>query len=179
MKQTRYLVVILLAMLLVAFSGCSSKKVKDGDGVGGTPGITDAAGRNDGTGVDGQGINGDGDGTGGNSGGAFPQQRVVYFDYDKDEIRGDARGILEAHAAYLTSRPANIRLEGHADERGSREYNLALGESRAEAVKRTLSILGVPESQMNTLTYGEEQPIDPGHNETSWQLNRRVEIIYP
>lgn len=179
MKQTRYLVVVLLAMLLVAFSGCSSKKVKDGDGLGGTPGISDAAGRNDGTGgIDGQGINGDGSG-GGSGGGAMPQQRVIYFDYDQSEIRGDARGVLEAHAAYLTSRPASIRLEGHADERGSREYNMALGERRAEAVKRTLSILGVPESQMNTLSYGEEQPIDPGHNETSWQLNRRVEIIYP
>ena len=107
-----------------------------------------------------------------------PTERVIYFDFDRSEIRPDARAVLEQHAAFLNGRSTNIRLEGHADERGSREYNLALGERRADSVKRTLTILGVPDSLMTTLSYGEERPMDKGHNETAWQMNRRVEIIY-
>jgi len=112
--------------------------------------------------------------------GAIPSERVVYFDYDSDLIRSEARTLLEAHAAYLSANPnVKIRLEGHADERGSREYNLALGERRAEAVKRMLNILGTYDGQLETLSYGEENPISWDHNERSWQLNRRVEFIYP
>ena len=125
---------------------------------------------------------GAGDASGANIGigTAIPNERVIYFDYDSDLIRSESRALLEAHAAYLSAHPnVNIRLEGHADERGSREYNLALGERRAEAVKRMLNILGTYDGQLETLSYGEENPIAWEHGEESWQLNRRVEFIYP
>jgi peptidoglycan-associated lipoprotein len=109
----------------------------------------------------------------------IPQSRVVYFDFDVSDVRQDQRQILEANAAYLAkNQQLKVRLEGHADERGSREYNLALGERRAQAVKRYLSMMGVQEIQMNTLSYGEEKPAIEGHDESAWKLNRRVEIIY-
>jgi len=110
----------------------------------------------------------------------IPNERVIYFDFDSDLIRSEARAVLEAHAAYLSAHSnVRIRLEGHADERGSREYNLALGERRAEAVKRMLNILGTYDEQLETLSYGEENPVAWEHSEESWQMNRRVEFIYP
>ncbi len=114
------------------------------------------------------------------SGSGIPRKRIIYFSYDRSEIGPKYRTILEAHAAYLNKNPdASVRLEGHADERGSREYNLALGERRAEVTKDTLMGLGVFENQLNTLSYGEERPTTSGHNEKSWWRNRRVEIVYP
>lgn len=108
-----------------------------------------------------------------------PTERVIYFDFDRYSIRGDARPVIEAHASFLASHSnVPIRLEGHADERGSREYNLALGEKRANSVRDALTLLGVNPQQLTTLSYGEERPIDPSHNEISWQLNRRVELVY-
>lgn len=109
----------------------------------------------------------------------IPQHRIVYFDFDVGDVRQDQRQILDVNAEYLKkNQQLKVRLEGHADERGSREYNLALGERRAQSVKRYLSMMGVQESQMNTLSYGEEKPVSEGHDESSWQRNRRVEIIY-
>ncbi len=110
----------------------------------------------------------------------IPAERIIYFDFDKSDIRFNDRLILEQHAAYLAANPQiAVRLEGHADERGSREYNLALGEHRALATKRVLNILGVDNYRITTLSYGEEMPLEYGHAEMSWQRNRRVEIIYP
>lgn len=109
----------------------------------------------------------------------IPQSRVVYFDFDVSDVRQDQRQILETNATYLAkNQQLKVRLEGHADERGSREYNLALGERRAQSVKRYLSMMGVQEIQINTLSYGEEKPASEGHDESAWKLNRRVEIIY-
>lgn len=118
---------------------------------------------------------------GSNPNAAFiPVERIIYFDFDSSQLRPEAEALLQAHAAYLAANPTMIvRLEGHADERGSREYNLALGERRAQAAKRMLVILGVAERQMTLLSYGEEMPLSLGHNESSWQQNRRVEIVYP
>jgi len=108
-----------------------------------------------------------------------PSERIIYFGYDMSNIKSNARTILEQHAAYLTQNPEiYVRLEGHADERGSREYNLALGERRAETAKNTLIMLGVFETQVTTLSYGEERPQTFEHNEQSWQQNRRVELVY-
>jgi peptidoglycan-associated lipoprotein len=108
-----------------------------------------------------------------------PSERIIYFDYDMSNIKSNARAILEQHATYLTQNPEiYVRLEGHADERGSREYNLALGERRAETAKNTLIMLGVFETQVTTLSYGEERPQAFGHDEQSWQQNRRVELVY-
>lgn len=107
------------------------------------------------------------------------QERVIYFEYDRSEIQEQYRAVIEAHATYLSQNPqTTVTLEGHADERGSREYNLALGERRAMAVERQLSVLGVSASQIRTVSYGEERPISAGHDDSSWSLNRRVEIIY-
>ena len=106
-------------------------------------------------------------------------QRVVYFNYDSSEVRDEDLSVVEAHARYLINTPsAGILLEGHADERGSREYNVALGERRALAVTEIMQLLGVPASQIRTVSYGEERPAVEGSNETSWQRNRRVELVY-
>lgn len=107
------------------------------------------------------------------------QKRVIYFDFDKSEIKQKYRDIIEAHATYLSKHPkVTVTLEGNTDERGSREYNLALGERRAVAVEQQLTLLGVPASQIRTVSYGEERPVDPGHNEAAWSKNRRVVIVY-
>lgn len=105
--------------------------------------------------------------------------RIIYFEYNSNEISSEYRTTIEAHAAYLSQNPSTtITLEGHADERGSREYNLALGESRALAVKQQMLILGASSSQIRLVSYGEERPAVDGHDEASWQQNRRVEILY-
>jgi len=106
-------------------------------------------------------------------------KKVIYFDYDSSEILDEYRGIIEAHAAYLAAQPgASVDLEGHTDERGSREYNLALGERRALTVGRMMVLLGATDGQIRTVSYGEEQPAAEGDDESAWRLNRRVEIVY-
>ncbi|CBL46867.1 Bacterial outer membrane protein, OmpA [gamma proteobacterium HdN1] len=106
-------------------------------------------------------------------------QRVVYFDFDKSAVRADAYEILQAHAQYLSSHAgARIRIEGHADERGTREYNMALGERRAKAVQSFLNANGAGAGQLEVVSYGEENPIALGHDEASWAQNRRSELVY-
>lgn len=106
-------------------------------------------------------------------------QRVVYFDFDKSAIRADAYETLQAHAQYLANHQgATIRLEGHADERGTREYNMALGERRAKAVVSFLTANGAAGSQFEVVSYGEEKPLADGHEEGSWAQNRRAELVY-
>ena len=105
--------------------------------------------------------------------------RVVYFEFDRADVRAEDRPVIEAHAQYLADNPAaQVALEGHADERGTREYNAALGERRAKAVRSLMSFQGASAQQMRTVSWGEERPIDRGHDETAWSTNRRVEIIY-
>lgn len=105
---------------------------------------------------------------------------IVYFDYDSSQIRSEFLPLLAAHARYANRfRTASIRLEGHSDERGSREYNIALGERRARAVLGALQLQGVPAAQLDTVSYGEERPAVSGSSEASWSRNRRVEITYP
>ena len=107
------------------------------------------------------------------------QQRVVYFDFDKSEIKDQSKPILKAHAEYLASHPdVHVALEGNTDERGTREYNMALGERRAKAVYQYLTLLGVCPSQLKTISYGEERPAVLGHEESAWSKNRRVELDY-
>jgi peptidoglycan-associated lipoprotein len=104
---------------------------------------------------------------------------VIYFDFDSSEVHPDDRVVVEAHAQHLAG-DANMEvvLEGHADERGSREYNVALGERRAIGVRDMLRLLGVGDHQVRTLSYGEERPSAIGHEEESWSRNRRVEFGY-
>ncbi len=105
--------------------------------------------------------------------------RVIYFEYDSSEIQAQYRPTVEAHAAFLARNPGiSVTLEGHADERGSREYNLALGERRAESVKQQMIVLGATASQIRVVSYGEERPAVDGHDEASWGQNRRVEFVY-
>ncbi len=105
--------------------------------------------------------------------------RVIYFDYDSSEVKAEYREAVEAHAAYLSRHPDTIvTLEGHTDERGSREYNLALGERRAIAVRRQMVLLGASAGQIRTVSYGEERPQAEGHDEQAYAQNRRVEIKY-
>ena len=107
-------------------------------------------------------------------------QRTIYFEYDSAEVSAEGREILAAHAAYLAANPGvSLVLEGHGDERGSREYNIALGERRAMAVRTLMLFLGALEDQLQTVSYGEEKPVALGHDEGAWRLNRRVELIYP
>jgi peptidoglycan-associated lipoprotein len=104
---------------------------------------------------------------------------IIYFDYDRAEIKPEFVPIVTAHAKYLNANAANkVRLEGHSDERGSREYNIGLGERRAQAVRRALMLQGVTEAQITTVSYGEERPAQTGSDEESWRLNRRVELVY-
>jgi peptidoglycan-associated lipoprotein len=106
-------------------------------------------------------------------------KRSVYFDYDSNAVKDEYRGLVQDHSRYMTNkRDSSIRIEGNADERGSREYNLALGQRRAEAVKRVMTVLGVPDNRIETVSYGEEKPKAPGHDEASWAENRRADIRY-
>lgn len=101
---------------------------------------------------------------------------VFYFDFDQATVREDSRAALDAQAARLRGTSAKVRLEGHADERGTREYNLALGERRAKAIANYLSVQGVDAASMEVVSYGEEKPVTEGHDEDSWAKNRRVEL---
>jgi peptidoglycan-associated lipoprotein len=105
--------------------------------------------------------------------------RVVYFDYDSDTVRTEDQETLQAHAAYLGKHPnVTVRLEGHTDERGSREYNLALGERRALSVRQILMLQGASIDQFQVTSFGEERPAEEGSNDYAWSQNRRVEIKY-
>lgn len=106
-------------------------------------------------------------------------KRRLMFDYDSAAIRDEYRSVLEAHARFMNgNKEAKAILQGHADERGSREYNLALGQRRAESVLKALNLLGVPEQQMEAVSFGEEKPVAEGHDEAAWQQNRRAEVLY-
>ncbi len=102
--------------------------------------------------------------------------QTVYFDFDKANIRADARPVLRSNGDQLRTSGAAVRLEGNTDERGSEEYNLALGERRAMSVKQYLENLGVPASQMRTVSFGEAKPAVAGHSEEAWRYNRRVDF---
>ena len=106
-------------------------------------------------------------------------KRSIYFDYDKDEVKPEYSPLVEAHAKYLKEHAdAKVILQGSTDERGSREYNLALGQRRAVAVKKMMNVLGVNDRQIETVSYGEEKPKASGHDEASWSQNRRADIVY-
>lgn len=105
--------------------------------------------------------------------------RVIYFDYDQSEVRSDYTDVLVAHGRNLAGNPRlSLRLEGHGDERGSREYNIGLGERRAQAVRRLLLLQGAAPEQLATVSFGEERPAVLGSNEEAWSMNRRVELVY-
>jgi peptidoglycan-associated lipoprotein len=105
--------------------------------------------------------------------------RIIYFDYDSYVIKPEFQSLIEAHARFLKANSGRrVNLEGHTDDRGGREYNLALGQRRAEAVRRALGLLGTPDTQVEAVSFGKEKPAVPGNDESAWSRNRRVEIVY-
>jgi peptidoglycan-associated lipoprotein len=105
--------------------------------------------------------------------------RVIYFDYDSAKVNDDSLALLETHGNFIAANGnVFVRLEGHADERGSREYNIALGDRRAQSVRRILLFQGASSDQIETISYGEERPAVLGHDESAWSRNRRVELVY-
>lgn len=105
--------------------------------------------------------------------------RVVYFDFDSYALRPEFGALIESHAKFINAnRQRHVNLEGHTDERGGREYNLALGQKRAEAVRRALAVSGVSDSQMEAVSFGKEKPAAQGSDEEAWAKNRRVELTY-
>ena len=180
MKRTLFTLSLLGALLL---AGCASTPTEDE--AGGAP-ISDTYGGAGGGGADGSGASTMGAaGAGAWAGSPLDNPdsplstRVVYFEYDSSEIRNEFRPVLRAHAEYLAANPAqSLILEGHADERGSREYNIALGERRADAVERVMVAEGAAPGQLSVVSYGEERPSSLGTGEEAMSLNRRVEILY-
>ena len=107
------------------------------------------------------------------------RNRVVFFDLDQDALKPEFQAAMSCHAKYLRDRPsARLRLEGNADERGSREYNLSLGQKRADAVRKSMQLLGVKEEQIESVSLGKEKPAVEGHDESAWSKNRRAHILY-
>ena len=178
---------------VLALAGCSSDEEKDAsltDGsLNGANGIGDAStsGLNGGSSFGGSGLNGGRYGARGANG--LPPEfsdpnnplskRTIYFMLDSSQVQQDFIPVIAAHARYLLANPSqHIVLEGNGDERGSREYNIALGEQRAKSVAGMLKAQGVSENQLSVVSYGEEKPVAMGHDESSWELNRRVELAY-
>lgn len=159
-----------LAAAVVLAAGCSSTSTTTDGGAD----VSDAA-----SGAQTQGVDGSGVQAGTSYADVARLRTTFYFDFDQSVVRQEGFADLEGHALYLANNPsAKVRLEGHADERGTREYNIALGESRANSVARLLIVNGASNGQIETISYGEEKPSMLGHTESEWSLNRRVELSY-
>ncbi len=140
-----------------------------------------AAGAGDGASASTTPLGSDAGGMGGPGGDASGPlaRRVIYFDFDKSDIKPEFADIISSQARNLTSHPnLKLRLEGNTDNRGTREYNIGLGERRSQAVRRALMLQGVSESQLTTVSYGAERPAVEGEDESAWAKNRRVELVY-
>lgn len=176
--------ILALSLISALLTACSSTG-KGGPGASATPGAPDASTDSYSSGALTSEEMGYGPGGGVSSADPLndPQsplsKRVIYFLFDSSEVRPEYVPVVSAHAAYIASRPGTRAvLEGHADERGSREYNIALGEQRAVAVARMLKMQGVTDGHVEIVSYGEEKPASFGHSDTDWEQNRRVEFVY-
>ena len=175
MQMKKLLQSLAIALPMLTLAACSS--TSDSDAMGG---------------ADDSYLNGGGAQTGGMNGGAMSaeeqmrqqyealrRENVIYFEFDQDEVSGHYAQVLEAHANYLRSNPSvSILVEGHADERGTPEYNIALGERRAKAVTSYLQSLGVSGAQLAIVSYGEEKPVDASHTDSAFSKNRRAVLVY-
>ena len=158
----RLLEVLLISFVVLGLAACSGIKKK---------GEEDAAG-GDGSSSSEMPLSGD-DAQG------MLSKRVIYFEFDSSVVQQEYKEVLAAHAENVAAHPdISIVLEGHADERGTREYNIALGERRAKAVQQLLTVQGVAQKQLQVISFGEERPVALGHDESAWSLNRRVELLY-
>lgn len=179
---------ILAAFVALMVVGCSSTPpageggapIDDKTGAGATTG-SGASTTGTGTG----GVTGAQSGTGTGATGAAAlrtgvlARRSVYFDFDSFVVKDEFKPVIEAHARYLQqNRGAHMTIQGNTDERGSREYNIALGQKRAEAVKRMMTLLGAQDQQIETVSFGKEKPKAQGHDESSWAENRRDDMVY-
>lgn len=178
----RIIVIACLVAGAALFGGCAKKATTvepptagtQVGGAGSTAGAGGASTSGSALGSD-SGANGIG-GSGGMAGGIGS---VIYFDFDKSDIKPEYQDIVSAAARNLTSHPnLKLKLEGNTDERGTREYNIGLGERRAQAVKRALMLEGVAESQLTTVSFGAERPAKEGDDESAWAQNRRVNLVY-
>jgi peptidoglycan-associated lipoprotein len=189
MKLNKIVWVLILAISALFLSACGDEE-KDASLTDGTQnatsGINDAAtnGFNGNSGMNGSGMSGDGDyastlGPEFNDPNNPLSKRTIYFMLDSSEVMPDFIPVIAAHAQYLVANPGQkITLEGNTDERGSPEYNIALGEQRAKSVASMMKVQGVSENQLNVVSYGEEKPAAFGSDESAWEKNRRVEIAY-
>lgn len=173
-----------VALSIVVIAGCSSTGgTQNGESYSGQQGTgtgtgTGGAGTS-GTGTGGQYGTGTNGGVGQQADSRIPDVRTIYFEFDRDTIKSEYESVVIAHARYLRANSnAQVVLKGHTDERGTREYNLALGERRANAVERFLRVQGVSASQMSVVSYGEERPATRGQGESAYAKNRRVEFSY-
>jgi len=172
----RKILIILMVAAALSSAGCKSNKPKPGPSSQTEVGGADSAGA--GSDAANAGNVGSDDETAGPQGGLLAK-RIIYFDFDSSDIKGEGTDVVAAHAKYLASHAGTrVRLEGNTDARGSREYNIGLGERRAQAVRRALLLQGATESQLATVSYGAERPAVAGNDEAAWSKNRRVEIVY-
>lgn len=176
---SRSLTLGVLAAAALALAGCGSRVKLDDQASGPAPitsvSPTDGAGA--GTGVASSNVAPVVVAPNANDAAASNIARVVYFDFDSFLVKEEFRPVIEAHARRMgTARDTRIVIEGHTDERGGREYNLALGQKRAEAVQRSLTLLGVPAERIEAVSFGEERPAANGSDESVWSQNRRAEI---
>ncbi|MBZ9556838.1 MULTISPECIES: peptidoglycan-associated lipoprotein Pal [Modicisalibacter] len=179
MKFKPYAKGLAVAVSLAVMAGCSSSGGTQDGSMNGTGGGTAGGMGAGGQGVSGGQVSGTQMGGGQQQQAGIPDVRTIYFDYDKDTIRPEFESVLNSNAQYLRSHPnANVVLQGHTDERGTREYNLGLGERRAQSVERFLTVQGVSPSQIDVVSYGEERPAVEGHNEQAYAKNRRVILDY-
>jgi peptidoglycan-associated lipoprotein len=176
--------IVLIAILATAASaGCSSKKPRPQplntsatSGQSGDASSTSGVGNSSAFGADGA-AGSDTDSAG--PSGEQLKNRTIYFEFDSSDIKSDYNEMITAHGRYLAANPSkHVRIEGNTDERGSREYNIGLGERRAQAVRRALMLQGATEAQITTVSYGEERPAVTGHSEDAWARNRRANIAY-
>ncbi|TAN51487.1 MAG: peptidoglycan-associated lipoprotein Pal [Methylococcaceae bacterium] len=177
------------AIMALALAGCSSTGDKQDAGAAGANGssLANTSGYGAGGASSGYGAGG---GSGFGRGGSYTaadldnpnsplSKRVIYFQYDSAEVMPEYVSIVTAHAEFLAGNPSQrVTVDGHADERGTREYNIALGEQRAKTVANMLKLQGVADSQVQIVSYGEEKPLCMGHDDECWNQNRRAEFAY-
>ncbi len=179
MKRIASIALLLLGAALL--SGCPKKHNVIEPPAAGTqvPGSSSTS-PGQGASTSGRALDGDaGQGNGMGSATGPLAKRIIYFDFDKSEIKPEFADLVAAHARNLTTHPnLRVKLEGNTDERGTREYNIGLGERRAQAVRRALMLQGVAESQLTTVSFGSERPAVEGDDEAAWAQNRRVELVY-
>lgn len=157
----RLLDVLLLLFLAVSIAACTGMKKKGEESEGQMEGTTSEAAMS------------------ADESEEMLSKRVIYFEFDSSVVQQEYQDVLAAHAEYIAGHPdISVVLEGHADERGTREYNIALGERRAKAVQQLLTLQGVAQKQLQVISFGEERPVALGHDESAWSLNRRVELLY-